>query len=225
MNMRHSWLRWAQHGDNLAESVLFITLCFPSTSCDFWTTYLRLTYARAKEGNDGFVREISWKKIMNFNVWMGALMGGGEAAESMKRRGELWNETSLEWKMKWEGVWIWVIPGTSMGLLDFLWDDHHLYSYLMDGLLTIGKRISDPEKGKMDDNSNSRWIWTHLLKGLCFESGEWLNIIASRIRTNLQWGCVPPWWDQVWRICKGREKDLHQASQAINSNVYTQTQC
>lgn len=39
-----------------------------------------------------------------------------------------------------------------MGLLAFLWDDHHLYSYLMVGLLTVGKRISDSERGKMEDD-------------------------------------------------------------------------
>lgn len=60
----------------------------------------------------------------------------------------------LEWKISGRVCRILIIPGTSMGLLAFLWDDHHLYSCLMVGLLTVGKRISDSERGKMGDDSN-----------------------------------------------------------------------
>lgn len=39
MIMRHSWIRWTQHGENLAEYILFITLsAFPPPPSSLWGT-------------------------------------------------------------------------------------------------------------------------------------------------------------------------------------------
>lgn len=61
----------------------------------------------------------------------------------------------LEWNMKWESVWDSHYSRHLYGAAGFfLRVGHHLYSYSMVGLLTVGKRISVSERGKLGDDSN-----------------------------------------------------------------------
>lgn len=104
------------------------------------------------------------------------------------------------------------------GAAGFLWDHHHPYSYLVVDLLTVGKRISDSKRGKMEDHSDSCRTRCHLFTRLPWDCvlswGMAIHCFLNDRDFYPQRGCTPPRWNQVWNRRREREKKFKSIKQS-----------